>query len=127
MEQQDSKIHFRLPYHLPNSKEVSVPMEWLLLLGFLMGWVVGLIQGSAKEKQLARDLMWAKAKVHSLELDLVRWSEKNSEWAKGKVQELQEWPRANSYWNFEGPKLQARVLELESQLEQLRSRTLWKE
>lgn len=63
-------------------------MEWLLLLGFVMGWVVGLIQGSAKEKQLARDLMWAKAKVHSLELDLVRWSEKNSEWAKEKVEQL---------------------------------------
>ena len=88
MEQQDSKIHFRLPYHLPNSKEVSVPMEWMLLLGFLMGWVVGLIQGSAKEKQLARDLVWAKAKVHSLELDLARWSEKNSEWAKGMVEQL---------------------------------------
>jgi uncharacterized protein YhdP len=33
----------------------------------------------------------------------------------------------NSYWKFEGPKLQARVQELEYQLEQLRSRTLWKD
>ena len=106
MEQQDSKIHFRLPYHLPNSKEVSVPMEWLLLLGFLMGWAVGWIQGSAIPKarveqlemdlalvkahleQTETELVWARAKVHSLELDLARWSEKNSEWAKEKVEQL---------------------------------------
>ena len=63
-------------------------MEWLLLLGFLMGWVVGLIQGSAQEKRLAQELKWAKAKARVLELDLARWSEKNSEWAKEMVEQL---------------------------------------
>jgi uncharacterized protein YhdP len=33
----------------------------------------------------------------------------------------------NSYWKFEGPKLQKRVLDLEMQLEQLRSKTLWRQ
>jgi hypothetical protein len=33
----------------------------------------------------------------------------------------------NSYWRFEGPKLQKRVQELEMQLDYLRSKTLWKE
>jgi predicted PurR-regulated permease PerM len=33
----------------------------------------------------------------------------------------------NSYWKFEGPKLQKRVLDLEMELEQLRSKTLWKQ
>lgn len=63
-------------------------MELLLLLGFLMGWVVGLIQGSAKEKKLAQELKWASAKVQSLELDLARMMEKNSRWAKVTVQRL---------------------------------------
>ena len=63
-------------------------MEWLLLLGFLMGWVVGLIQGSAQEKKLAQELKWAKAKTRVLELDLARWLEKNSEWAKEMVEQL---------------------------------------
>ena len=106
MEQQDSKIHFRLPYHLPNSKEVSVPMEWMLLLGFLMGWAVGWIQGSAIPKarveqlemdlalakahleQMETELVWARAKVHSLESDLERVNLKASEKATGIVQEL---------------------------------------
>ena len=55
---------------------------------------------------------------------------KNQEWAKETVQELhsgQEWVRANSYWRFEGPKLQKRVLDLEMELETLRSQTLWKD
>ena len=77
-----------------------MPMEWLLLLGFLMGWVVGLIQGSANLKArvamaiemesarvmermnlLESELRWAKATVQAKDLDLARWSEKNSEWA----------------------------------------------
>lgn len=81
--------------------------DWLLLLGFLMGWAVGLIQGSANLKarvQLAiemesarvmdrmnlleSELRWAKAKAQSLELDLARIQEKDSMWAKGKIQEL---------------------------------------
>ena len=83
-----------------------MPMEWLLLLGFLMGWAVGWIQGSAIPKarveqlemdlalakahleQTETELVWARAKVHSLELDLARWSEKNSEWAKERIQAL---------------------------------------
>ena len=84
-----------------------MPMEWLLLLGFLMGWVVGLIQGSANLKArvamaiemesarvmermnlLESELRWAKATVQAKDLDLARWSEKNSEWAKEKVEQL---------------------------------------
>jgi hypothetical protein len=33
----------------------------------------------------------------------------------------------NSYWKFEGPKLQKRVLDLEMELEDLRSKTVWKQ
>jgi len=39
----------------------------------------------------------------------------------------QDWPKANSYWSFEGPKLKQKVLDLEMELENLRSKTLWKE
>ena len=81
--------------------------DWLLLLGFLMGWAVGLIQGSANLKarvQLAiemesarvmermnlleSELRWAKATVKARDLDLERVQEKQSEWAKEKIQEL---------------------------------------
>ena len=84
-----------------------MPMEWMLLLGFLMGWAVGLIQGSANLKArvamaiemesarvmermnlLESELRWAKATVQAKDLDLARWSEKNSEWAKEKVEQL---------------------------------------
>ena len=84
-----------------------MPMEWLLLLGFLMGWAVGLIQGSANLKArvamaiemesarvmermnlLESELRWAKATVQAKDLDLARWSEKNSEWAKEMVEQL---------------------------------------
>ena len=68
-------------------------LEWLLLLGFLMGWVVGWIQGSAIPKarveqlemdlalvkvhlkQTETELVWARAKVHSLESDLEPWKD----------------------------------------------------
>ena len=83
-------------------------LEWLLLLGFLMGWAVGLIQGSANlqarvrlaiELESARvmermnllesELRWAKAKVQSLESDLERVnlkaSERESALARGMV------------------------------------------
>ena len=33
----------------------------------------------------------------------------------------------NSYWKFEGPKLQKKVLDLEMELESIRSKTLWKQ
>lgn len=76
-----------------------------LVMGFLSGLVVGWIQGSEP----------LKAKVKVLEIQL-----RNQ---KGSVQ---EWPRANSYWNFEGPKLKQRVMDLEMELEYLRNQTLWK-
>jgi hypothetical protein len=72
-----------------------------------MGWAVGSIQSYYPEK----------AKVQKLSEEL----------AQGKTtgQELPQ--HQNSYWKFEGPKLQARVLELEGQLEDLRSKTLWRQ
>ena len=75
---------------------------------------------------LEQELRFAKAKVGAQEIDLKRWEQKNWEWAQQKVSEM-EWPRANSYWSFEGPKLKQRVLELEMELETLRSKTLWKD
>ena len=82
-------------------------MEWVLLLGFLMGWAVGLIQGSANlkarvalaiELESARvmervnlwesELRWQMAKAQALELDLERANQKLSVKAKETVQEL---------------------------------------
>jgi hypothetical protein len=60
-----------------------------------------------------------------LAMPRVKVLEKELSQAKGSVQDLPQ--HQNSYWRFEGPKLQARVQELEYQLEQLRSRTLWKD
>lgn len=81
--------------------------DWLLLLGFLMGWAVGLIQGSANLKArvamaiemesarvmermnlLESELRWAKATVTARDLDLARIQEKQSEWAKETVRQL---------------------------------------
>jgi hypothetical protein len=78
---------------------------------------------------LEEQLRWAQLKIQAMQSDLDRWAEKNRLWAKGKVEGIMsELPQQNlSYWKFEGPKLQARVLELEMQLEQLRSQTLWKD
>ena len=86
---------------------MEMASEWVLLLGFLMGWAVGLIQGSANLKARVRlaielesarvmermnllesELRWAKATVQAKDLDLARWSEKNSEWAKEMVEQL---------------------------------------
>lgn len=111
---------------------------WFPLLSFASGWIVAWIQTKEPlqlkirvletvKAQVESDLKWAQAKIGSQQLDLNRWEQKNSEWAKGKVQELQEWPKANSYWSFEGPKLQQRVLDLEMELESLRSKTVWKQ
>ncbi len=107
-------------------------MELLLLLPFLMGWVVGSVQSyypeKAKVQKLVEELKWSQAKVKTQQLDLDRWAAKNQEWAKEMVQgKTQDWPRANSYWRFEGPKLQQRVLDLEMELDRLRSQTLWKQ
>ena len=87
--------------------EMEMALEWLLLLGFLMGWAVGLIQGSANLKArvamaiemesarvmermnlLESELRWAKAKVQSLESDLERVNLKASEKATEMVQNL---------------------------------------
>jgi hypothetical protein len=82
-------------------------------------------------EELEQDLKRARSKVKAQELDLARQSEKVQKWAKEKVQGLMsgmELPQQNlSYWKFEGPKLQQRVLDLEMELESLRSKTLWKE
>jgi hypothetical protein len=59
----------------------------------------------------------AMPRVKVLETELVQ--------KKGSGQDLPQ--HQNSYWRFEGPKLQARVLDLEMQLEQLRSKTLWRQ
>ena len=82
-------------------------MEWVSLLGFLMGWAVGLIQGSANLKArvalaielesarvmervnlLESELRWQMAKAQALELDLERANQKLSVKAKETVQEL---------------------------------------
>ena len=105
----------------------------LLLVAFVLGYLVSLIQWYQPEKgkvlKLSVQLKWAESKIRAQQLDLDRWAEKNRLWASKKVDSLMsELPQQNlSYWKFEGPKLQARVLELEYQLEQLRSRTLWKD
>jgi hypothetical protein len=93
-----------------------------------MGWAVGSIQSYYPEKE---KLKWAQAKIAAMQLDLDRWSRKNQEWAKEMVQKSnspQELPQQNlSYWKFEGPKLQQRVLDLEMELDLLRSKTVWKQ
>jgi len=82
-------------------------MEWVSLLGFLMGWAVGLIQGSANLKArvalaielesarvmervnlLESELRWQMAKAQALELDLERANQKLSVKARETVQEL---------------------------------------
>jgi hypothetical protein len=109
-------------------------MEILVLLAFVAGYLVSWIQWYQPEyqkvKSLLEDLRWARSKVKAQQLDLDRWAEKNRLWAKGKVEDLrgQELPQhQNSYWRFEGPKLQQRVLDLEMELEYLRSKTVWKQ
>jgi hypothetical protein len=84
---------------------------------------------SARVEELEQDLKRARSKVKAQELDLARQSEKVQKWAKETVRGIQsELPQQNlSYWRFEGPKLQQRVLDLEMELESLRSKTLWKE
>lgn len=74
----------------------------LLLVAFVFGYLVSWIQWYQPEKAKVDQLM-----------------------GKGSAQDL---PQQNlSYWKFEGPKLRDRVIELESQLDYLRSKTLWKD
>ncbi len=77
----------------------------LLLVVFVLGYLVSWIQWYQPERKKVLEMESARSKVQGMEL-----------------------PQQNlSYWKFEGPKLQARVLELEGQLEHLRSKTLWKQ
>jgi uncharacterized protein YhdP len=73
----------------------------VLGLGLVLGYLLAMPRVRVLEKQLAQKT------------------------AKTTGQELPQ--HQNSYWKFEGPKLQKRVLDLEMQLEQLRSQTLWKD
>ena len=71
---------------------------------------------------LEEELRWAKAKVQAQESDLDRM-QKKLVWSSG-----MDLPQQNmSYWRVEGPKLKQKVLDLEMELESLRSKTLWKE
>jgi hypothetical protein len=67
-------------------------------------------------------VQWLQAKVKAQESDLDRMNQKL---VQGSGMEAPQWNM--SYWKFEGPKLQKRVLELEQELESLRSKTLWKD
>jgi len=118
--------------------------EMLLYFGsFLAGWVVGWVQtrepllrkvkalesvlGSDSAQKMERilrleqDLRWSEAKIQAQESDLARMNSKLS----GSGMELPQ--HRGTYWKSEWEKSQARVLELESALESLRSKTLWKE
>jgi hypothetical protein len=78
-------------------------LEYLLLLAvFVLGYFVSWLQWYQPEKEKVDQLM-----------------------GKASGQDLPQ--HQNSYWKFEGPKLQKRVLDLEMQLEQLRSKTLWRQ
>jgi hypothetical protein len=103
----------------------------------VLGYFVSLIQWYYPEKKsrsvsqsllkkTQEELKWSMAREKSLKLDLKRWEQKNQEWAKEKVQELQEWPKASSYWNFEGPKLKERVLYLEQELAKAQDQLMWR-
>ena len=115
----------------------------LWVLPFLMGWVVGWIQGTEPWKRKVKELQsllesdsaqkmervlameerlrWAQAKVKALESDLERVNRKLS----GSGMDLPQ--HRGTYWKMEWEKAQQKVLELESALESLRSKTLWKE
>ena len=123
----------------------SLALLVVFVLGYLLSWMQwyqpeyrkvrfqkALVQlQTIRIEELEQDLKRARSKVKAQELDLARQSEKVQKWAKEKVQGLMsgmELPQQNlSYWKFEGPKLQQRVLDLEMELESLRSKTLWKE
>ena len=123
----------------------SIALLVVFVLGYLVSWMQwyqpeyrkvrfqkALVQlQTIRIEELEQDLKRARSKVKAQELDLARQSEKVQKWAKEKVQGLMsgmELPQQNlSYWKFEGPKLQQRVLDLEMELESLRSKTLWKE
>ena len=121
----------------------SIALLVVFVLGYLLSWMQWyqpeyrkvLVQKSLlllqrdRVEELEQELKRARSKVKAQELDLARQSEKAQVWAKETVAGLMsELPQQNlSYWKFEGPKLQQRVLDLEMELESLRSKTLWKE
>jgi hypothetical protein len=115
----------------------------LWVLPFLMGWVVGWIQGTEPLKRKVKDLesvlsldsvqkmerilvleqelRWSQAKVQAQESDLARMNQKLTVGGM-------DLPQARgTYWKMEMEKAQKKVLELELELESLRSKTLWKE
>jgi hypothetical protein len=71
---------------------------------------------------LEEELRWSKAKVQAQESDLERMNQKL---VQSSGMEAPQWNL--SYWRIEGPKLKQKVLDLEMELEQLRSKTLWKQ
>ena len=115
----------------------------LWVFPFLMGWVVGWVQGTEPLKrkvkglesvlsldsvqkmerilELESELRWSQAKVQAQESDLARMNQKLTVGGM-------DLPQARgTYWKMEMEKAQKKVLELESELESLRSKTLWKE
>ncbi len=97
----------------------------------------GLVTALEKSEQEMKNL---KSKAGVLQVDLDRIAEKNRKWARETVDRIMsegkedshpsgiEAPQWNmSYWRFEGPKLKQRVLDLEAELEALRSKTVWKD
>ena len=89
----------------------------------------------AKELEMVLDLFAVCLLVLGLGLVLgyllamprVKVLEKELAQKKGKATDQELPQHQNSYWKFEGPKLQKRVQDLEMELEYLRSKTLWKE
>jgi hypothetical protein len=69
-------------------------------------------------------VQWLQAKVQAQESDLERMNQKLVQSHPSGL-EAPQWNM--SYWRIEGPKLKERVQYLESELESLRSKTLWKE
>ena len=114
----------------------------LYLFAFLAGWLVGWVQtrepllrkvkalesvlnsDSAQKMErilmLEEELRWAKAKIQAQESDLARVNSKLS----GGMELPQH---RGTYWKMEWEKSQKKVLDLELELESLRSKTLWKE
>lgn len=115
----------------------------LYLFAFLAGWVVGWVQtrepllrkvkslesvlnlDSVQKMErilrLEQELRWSEAKIQAQESDLARMNSKLS----GSGMELPQ--HRGTYWKSEWEKSQARVLQLEMDLESVRSKTLWKE
>ena len=121
----------------------SIALLVVFVLGYLLSWMqwyqpeyrkvqfqksLSQLQ-SARVEELEQELKRARSKVKAQELDLARQSEKAQVWAKETVAGIMsDLPQQNlSYWKFEGPKLQQRVLELEMALEQAQSKLMWRE